>query len=79
MDEIIGAKERYRLLVEGDPREDGLLEELRNQAKDCGDISIMTVARSELMIEGENKALMKLFIWLLGSHLEKVCYLKAET
>ena len=77
MDDILGSKERYSVLIEGDLHEDGFLDETEKEAKNCGDVTVTFVSQSELSIEGENGALMKLFVWLLsGSFLKKVRYLK---
>lgn len=71
-------KERYCLSIEGDLQEEGFLEALEKKASICGSIVIVSVSQSELAIEGENRKLMKFFIWLLkSSYLKKVRYLKS--
>ena len=77
MDENTQSKEVYCLLIEGNPKEDNFLEQFEKEAKNCGDIRVSLIAPSEIAMEGENGALMKLFIWLLcGSFLKKVRNLK---
>ncbi len=78
MNDTAEVKERYRLLIQGDSQDNGYLEELKKQAEDCA-VTITSISPSEMVIEGENRALAKLFLWLLdASRLEKVRYLKSE-
>lgn len=77
MGDFLEPKERYSLLIEGDLKEESFLDEAEKKAKNCGDVTVSCVSQSELVIEGENGALTKFFIWLLsGSYLKKVRYLK---
>lgn len=77
MDENSASRERYHLFIEGDSQEDRFFEKMEEESKKCGDVTVNLVAPSIIVIEGENGALMKLFIWLLcGSFLKKVRHLK---
>ena len=70
--------EKYCLLLACDFQEDGYLEELEKKAKECG-IAVAPLSSSEVSLEGENRQITKLIIWIMDtSRLEKVRYLKAE-
>ena len=70
-------EEKYRLLLTGELQDD-FWEELKKKAGECG-VSVSFSSSSEILMEGENKSLSTLMVWLLDlSRLENVRYLKPE-
>ncbi len=70
-------EEKYRLLLTGELQDD-FWEELKKKAGECG-VSVSLSSSSEILMEGENKSLSTLMVWLLDlSRLENVRYLKPE-
>jgi len=70
--------ERYHLLLTGDAQEDGYLEELEKKAKECG-VAVTPLSSSEVSLEGENRQITKLMIWIMdSSRLERLAHLKPE-
>lgn len=70
-------EEKYRLLLSGELQDD-FWEELKKKAGECG-VSVSLSSSSEILMEGENKPLSSLIVWILDlSRLEKVRYLRSE-
>jgi hypothetical protein len=70
-------EEKYRLLLSGGLQDD-FWKELKEKAGECG-VSVSLSSSSEILMEGENKPLSTLIIWLLDlSRLDKVRYLKSD-
>jgi hypothetical protein len=66
-------KEKYNLLLT--ENSNGFFDILNKEAKSFGVFKITKVSESEIILEGKNKPITQLCVWVLKKHLAKVKHL----
>lgn len=76
-------KIRYRLLVSGEVQDRKFQEEIKKKINRCrvsGAARLSSDNKLEIILEGENGAVSKVFVWLLKEpRLAKISRLEADT